>query len=105
MKIKDKKRYDRFDKCKGLSLRRDKDYPGCCDDPMAGDRFSYAYYVVGFSSVFVIYDYELDKVRWYQGSTADLDIIKPAKGKSVWDAMIESNRKLFLFDIDWFLND
>jgi len=97
LKIKDLKKYDRFENCKGLSLRKDPEDLWAWYDPFPTDRYSYAYFVIGFSNLYIIYDYQDDKVLWYQKG-----VIR-AKGKSVWDSMNPGNRKLFLFDMDWFL--
>lgn len=90
------KKYERFEKCKGLSLRRDKEYPGTWYDPFPTERYSYAYFVVGFEKVYVVYDYKEEKVIWNQAT-------KECSGRAVWEAMRPEHHKYFLFDIDWFL--
>ena len=99
--ITNHKIYEPFEGCKGLLKKRDFiDNNWSWHDPM-GNRageFSYAYYILGFSSVYVIYDYRADKVLWFQ-------LGERKKGRKVWEAMTMYTQKMFLFNIDWFIGE
>lgn len=103
-KITDSKIYEPFESCTGLEKRWVKDALNGAGwhDPFQEDRYSLAYYVKGFKSVFIVYDWEEDKVLWYQSINGN---IRSKRGVRVWEAMTSAQQKPFLFDIDWFVGD
>lgn len=97
--------YEPFENCKGLKKKYMEDPRGGAHgwhDPFLNDRYTLAYYVVGFTNVFVVYDWEEDKVLWFQNVKGTP---KPKRGVRVWEAMRSEYQKLFLFNIDWFIGD
>jgi hypothetical protein len=103
MPIDDYKIYEPFEKCKGLRKKLDRENGGWYD-PWITEGGSYAYKVAGFENIYVFYNSEEDRVYWIQ-EFKDNGTIRIKKGVKVWESMSQSNQKLFLFNIDWFLGE
>jgi hypothetical protein len=94
--------YEPFENCTGLEKKWIKESGSGWHDPFQDDRYTLAYYVKGFKNVFVVYDWEEDKVLWFQNINGNYS---KKRGVRVWEAMTSGQQKAFLFDIDWFVGD